>query len=259
MTDSYESFKKDYLRVSGIDLSSYKESQMKRRIDNFITKSGARSYRDFISLIKRDKKTYDDFVTHLTINVSEFYRNPSQWETLKTKIFPELIQRFGKKITIWSAACSTGDEPYSLAMVMSELLAPHQFEILATDLDREVLAKAKRGVYTEKSVRGLPKEYREKYMVQDEPGFVRVSDQLKSRITFKQMDLLKDTYPRRVHLLVCRNVLIYFTDTTKEGIYRKFADSLLQGGILFVGSTEQIIGAKKFGFQGVQSFFYQKE
>ncbi len=259
MTDSYESFKKDYLQLSGIDLNSYKEAQMKRRINNFITKSGAGSYRSFISLLKRDKKIYNDFVTHLTINVSEFYRNPGQWETLKTKIFPELIRRFGKKISIWSAACSTGDEPYSLAMVMSELLEPHQFEILATDLDKEVLEKAKRGVYTEKSVKGLPGEYREKYMVQDGPGFVRVSDQLKSRITFRQMDLLKDLYPRRIHLLVCRNVLIYFTDTTKAEIYRKFANSLLQGGILFVGSTEQIIGAKQFGFQGIESFFYQKE
>lgn len=257
--DNYESFKKDYLKLAGIDLNAYKESQMKRRINNFMTKYQADGYQEFLQLLKKDKEVYDGFVAHLTINVSEFYRNPAQWEVLEKKVIPELIDKFGKRLKIWSAACSTGDEPYSLAMVLGELLPANQFEIIATDLDEEVLRKAKSGCYTEKSISGLPDKYKEKYIESDGPGVVKVSDSLKSNIQFKQHNLLKDAYPKDVHMIVCRNVLIYFTEEAKKDIYTKFAESLFQKGILFVGSTEQIIGATDYGFQGIQSFFYEKQ
>ena len=153
---------------------------------------------------------------------------------------------FPKPLRIWSAACSTGDEPYSLAMVLSDFLPLSQVQILATDMDAEVLAKAKAGCYTGQSIKGLPQRYRDKFLEKDEHGIYRVSNKLKSCISFKQHNLLKDGYPQRVHLIVCR-------------IYRRFSDSLCKQGILFVGSTEQIIGAKKYNFQGIQSFFYEKQ
>lgn len=258
MPDNYETFKKEYLRMSGIDLNAYKENQMKRRIDNFISKHGASGYLDFIALLKTNSDVYDKFVDHLTINVSEFYRNPVQWQTLEKDIIPRLIQKFGRPLKIWSAACSTGDEPYSLAMVLSDFLPLSQFQIIATDLDQEVLAKAKKGIYSEKSLKGLPEKYRKRFIEDDGEGKVRVSDQLKSCISFKQHNLLKDSYPQGIHMIVCRNVMIYFTEDAKDEIYRKFASSLCKEGILFVGSTEQIMGASRFGFQGVQSFFYEK-
>ncbi len=255
----YESFKREYLRLAGIDLNAYKENQMKRRISNFMLKYHANTYNEFFSLLKKDREVYDKFVAYLTINVSEFYRNPAQWKTLEEMIIPGLLQKFGKRLKIWSAACSTGDEPYSLAMVLSEFLPLSQFEILATDLDNEVLGKARSGYYTEKSIKGLPDKYKDKYITDDGAGIVKVSDKLKSCITFKQHNLLKDPYPEGVHMIVCRNVLIYFTEEAKVEIYKKFAASLCQKGILFVGSTEQIIGASGFGFQGLQSFFYEKQ
>ena len=192
MLDNYETFKKDYLRLSGIDLNSYKESQMKRRIDNFISKYQILGYNDFLALLKRDTEVYDKFVTHLTINVSEFYRNPAQWNTLATHIIPGLIQKFGKRLKIWSAACSTGDEPYSLAMVLSEFVPLNQIQIIATDLDNQVLDKARKGYYTEKSIKGLPKKYRDKFIETDATDVVKISNELKSCIMFKQHDLLKD-------------------------------------------------------------------
>ena len=169
------------------------------------------------------------------------------------------MKRFPKPLRIWSAACSTGDEPYSLAMVLSDFLPLSQVQILATDMDAEVLAKAKAGCYTGQSIKGLPQRYRDKFLEKDEHGIYRVSNKLKSCISFKQHNLLKDGYPQRVHLIVCRNVMIYFTEEAKERIYRRFSDSLCKQGILFVGSTEQIIGAKKYNFQGIQSFFYEKQ
>lgn len=255
----YEWFKSGFLLMSGIDLNSYKEGQMKRRIDNFLKKHQVDDYNTFLSLLKRDTEVYDSFITYLTINVSEFYRNPLQWQTLEKDIIPLLLKRFPKPLRIWSAACSTGDEPYSLAMVLSDFLPLSQIQILATDMDAEVLAKAKAGCYTSQSIKGLPQRYKDKFMEKDEHGIYRVSNKLKSCISFKQHNLLKDGYPQRVHLIVCRNVMIYFTEEAKDRIYRRFSDSLCKQGILFVGSTEQIIGAKKYNFQGIQSFFYEKQ
>ena len=148
LSDSYEWFKQNFLSLSGIDLNSYKEGQMKRRIDNFLRKSKVSGYQQFVEMLKKDREMYDSFVTYLTINVSEFYRNPLQWQTLEQEIIPLLLKRFGKPLKIWSAACSTGDEPYSLAMVLSDFLPLNQIQILATDMDQEVLSKAKKGCYT---------------------------------------------------------------------------------------------------------------
>ncbi|MDY3909143.1 MAG: protein-glutamate O-methyltransferase CheR [Eubacterium sp.] len=259
MQDSYETFKKEYFSLSKIDLGLYKEGQMKRRIDNFVLKYKIKSYAEFIELLKKDTEAYDKFVAYLTINVSEFYRNPVQWQTLESSIIPELLNKYGNRLKIWSAACSTGDEPYSLAMVFGEFLPLDHIEILATDLDNDVLEKAKKGYYPEKSINGLPKKYQDKYIERDDTGVVKVSDKLKSCITFKQHNLLRDPYPKGIHIVVCRNVMIYFTDEAKDEIYRKFANSLAPKGILFVGSTEQIIGADKYGFTGLQSFFYEKK
>ena len=116
---SYEDFTGDIYRLTGIDLSNYKQTQMKRRIDTRISKSECKGYDDYIKLLSSDRKKLDEFVEYITINVSEFYRNPEQWEILRSRIIPSLIERFGTNLNIWSAACSTGDEPYSLVMALS--------------------------------------------------------------------------------------------------------------------------------------------
>lgn len=258
MQNNYEDFKKEFYRLSGIDLNSYKEAQMKRRINNFIAKNRCQGYVDFFDKIRKEQDVLKAFITYLTINVSEFYRNPAQWNTLEEIVIPQLINDFGKRLRIWSAACSTGDEPYTLAMVFSEFVPLGQIEIIATDLDKEVLAKAKRGLYSEKSLKGLPAKYCEKFFKKQSDGNYRVSDSLRSCISFKEQNLLKDSYPRDMNLIVCRNVLIYFTEQAKTGIYTHFSSSLKKNGILFVGSTEQIIDPERYGFESLKSFFYKK-
>lgn len=258
MLDQYDDFKREFLKLSKIDLNSYKENQMKRRIDTFIAKNRCRGYVDFFDKIKMERDVYDMFITYLTINVSEFYRNPAQWKTLEESIIPYLLERFGRRLRIWSAACSTGDEPYSLAMVLSDFLPLNQVEIIATDLDKEVLSKAKKGWYNEKSIKGLPEKYRKKFFVKDESGLYKVSDSLKSCITFKEHNLLKDAYPSNIDLVVCRNVLIYFTEQAKDNIYKNIAKAMKKDGILFVGSTEQIISSEQYGLETFKSFFYKK-
>ena len=142
--------------MTKIDLNAYKENQMKRRIDTLIGKHKINGYDHFVAALKSDKELFETFVNYLTINVSEFYRNPDQWELLDKRYIPQLIQRFGRTLKIWSAACSTGDEPYSLVMALSKHLPLNHIQIIATDLDKQVLAKAKVGLYNEKSIAGVP-------------------------------------------------------------------------------------------------------
>ena len=254
----YEKFKEKVYQLTKIDLSSYKERQMKRRIDSLITKNKIKSYDEYIEAIKQDKKMLDDFVTYLTINVSEFYRNPEQWKLLENEILPYLFEFFGNDLKIWSAACSTGDEPYSLAMVLAKKVPMRDIKIIATDLDEQVLEKAKDGVYGENSIKGLPKEFQDKYFEKMGDRFYKISDDIKRCVEFKKSNLLKDPYPTGCHLIVCRNVLIYFTEEAKKDVYEKFNKSLVTDGCLFVGNTEQIIGYRDMGYSYDQLFFYRK-
>lgn len=258
MIDSYDVFKEQIFRLTKIDLNSYKEKQMKRRIDALITKHNIDSYSVFVNTIKNDKVLYDEFVTYLTINVSEFYRNPEQWQILENEIYPYLAKKFGKKLKIWSAACSTGDEPYSLVMLLSKYLPLSQIKIIATDIDKQILEKARCGLYNDKSLKGLPKEFITKYFTQISDKSYKINDEIKRCVEFKNHNLLKDPYPDSCDLIVCRNVLIYFTEDAKVEIYKKFNNALKKEGILFVGSTEQIIQPQTLGFESHKSFFYKK-
>lgn len=257
MSYDYEWFKKAVYDLTKIDLSAYKEKQMKRRIDTLIAKHGIKSYDVFVQQLKVDKELFEAFVTYLTINVSEFYRNPEQWTLLDKQIIPELIQRFGQNLTIWSAACSTGDEPYSLVMAFSKHLPLNKIKIIATDLDKQVLAKAKVGLYDGRSLNGVPKDLKDKYFTKIGNSY-QIDEKIKQRVEFKEHNLLKDTYPTNCNLIVCRNVLIYFTEEAKNEVFIKFNKSLAKDGVLFIGSTEQMINYRDIGYERKNSFFYTK-
>lgn len=257
MTYDYEYFKKAILDMTKIDLNAYKEKQMKRRIDTLIAKHHIQGYDNYVSSLKSDKDLFEEFVGYITINVSEFYRNPDQWEIMDKQVFPELINRFGKNLKIWSAACSTGDEPYSLVMALSKHIPLNQIRIYATDLDKVILAKAKVGLYNDKSIVSVPADLKAKYFEKVGASY-RISDEIKNRVTFSQHNLLKDRYDTGYHLIVCRNVLIYFTEEAKDEVFTKFKQSLVPGGVLFIGSTEQIMNYKEIGYTRKSSFFYER-
>lgn len=257
MFDDYEKFKREVYALTKIDLSCYKEKQMRRRIDTLITKNKITSYDDYVRLIRGDKERFEEFVNFLTINVSEFYRNPEQWKVLDTEVFPKLIHTYGKTLKIWSAACSTGDEPYSLVMALSRHLPLSNIKIIATDIDKQVIEKAKTGLYNEKSIAAVPDDLKRKYFT-EVGGSYRIADEIKRCVEFREHNLLKDDYPRGCHLIVCRNVVIYFTEEAKQEIYRKFNESLVSGGVLFIGSTEQITNYKELNYLRNRSFFFEK-
>ncbi|MDP4180259.1 MAG: protein-glutamate O-methyltransferase CheR [Bacillota bacterium] len=255
--NDYEWFKGEVLKLAGIDLSCYKEKQMKRRIDALIKKYGMELYESYLNTIKTNTAMYNEFINYLTINVSEFYRNPEQWEVLKNEILPMLLNS-NKRLKIWSAACSTGDEPYTLAMILNNFLPLSDIKIIATDIDKEILNKAQRAIYNVKSLVGLPKKYLDEYFIAN-GDFYQIKDSLKKCIEFRHHNLLRDPYPGDMDLIVCRNVLIYFTEEAKNGIYYKFNAALKPHGVLFVGSTEQIIMSNKYNLKSLKTFFYAKE
>lgn len=257
MLDNYEDFKKEILKMTKIDLNSYKEKQMKRRIDSLIAKNGIKGYPAYVEALKTRSEIFDEFINYITINVSEFYRNPDQWKLMDQQFIPDLISRFGKNLKIWSAACSTGDEPYSLVMAFSKHIPMSQIKILATDLDKTVIGKAKVGLYSAKSIAGVPADLKKQYFTQVGPSY-QISEDIKKRVTFKEHNLLKDRYETNYDFIVCRNVLIYFTDEAKNEVFAKFAASLKSGGLLFIGSTEQIMNYKEIGLARENSFYYRK-
>lgn len=262
MAYDYEYLKKEVFRITKIDLNSYKQTQMERRLNDLMMKNHIKrgDYKTFVAALenKQDKTMLEKFLSHMTINVSEFFRDPMQWNYLDKEVFPSLINRFGKNLKIWSAACSTGDEPYSLVMALSRHLPLANIRIYATDLDNEILSRAKMGgPYPEKSVANVPKDLKAKYL-KKEGDFYRVSDEIKKCVTFKQQNLLKDPYVTSYHMIVCRNVLIYFTEEAKTQVFKKFNNSLATNGILFIGSSENIMTYKDLGYERKTSFFYEK-
>lgn len=252
----YEKFKGQVLKKTGIDLSCYKERQMKRRIESMIKRNGEKDFEGYFQLINSNVDRFNEFINYLTINVSEFFRNANQWVILKEQIIPQLLE--GKTtLKVWSAACSTGEEPYTLAMVLSHFFPLHKIKIQAYDIDDEALNKAKLGVYSAKSIANVPESFKKKYFTSVGNSF-KISDDIKRCVEFKKFNLLKDPYPRGYDLIVCRNVMIYFTEDAKDEMYHKFNDALREGGILFVGSTEQIILPAKYKFKSSKTFFYEK-
>lgn len=255
MVYDYEYFIKEVEKLTKIDLSAYKQNQMKRRIDALIAKHKIDGYEPYVKVLKTDRVKFDEFVDYITINVSEFYRNPEQWKFLTEKVFPELVNNFGQNLKIWSAACSTGDEPYSLVMALSDFVPLNKIQIMATDINSQVIEKAKIGLYSEKSIASVPEAKKKEFFTKN-GNFYQISDKVKKCVTFKEHNLLKDPYPTGMHLIVCRNVLIYFTEEAKDEVFQKYYHSLADKGVLFIGSTEQILCYKEMGYKRMDSFFY---
>ena len=242
---------------TNIDLSQYKENQMKRRLTTLRTKHGYGTFAEFWEALQRDEKLMNEFLDRMTINVSEFWRNANRWAALEERFLPAMLREAGS-LRIWSAACSTGEEPYTVAMILDRLGALARADILATDIDAKVLEKAKAGLYPERSLKEVPPAYRRAYFTAAEDGW-RVSDKLIRAVRFKRHNLLYDPFGADYDLIICRNVMIYFTEEAKHELYHRFARALKPGGLLFVGSTEQIFTPSRYGLESTETFFYRRK
>lgn len=245
-----------------IDLENYKDEQMKRRLDSWLVRARANSWDDYFNLLSSNSDEMEKFRNYLTINVTEFFRDTNRWHALQEEILPYLLKtlpgpRALTGLKIWSAGCSIGAEAYTLAMMMAEIAPLQRYSLLATDLDRGALQRAKaRGPYTADDIRNLSLAQREKYLACNSPYYVMES--LQKSIRFQEQDLLADHFDSGFDLIVCRNVVIYFTAEAKDKLYTKFCAALRPGGILFMGGTEIISGAAKYGLQNFGISFYKK-
>lgn len=256
MSNDYSEFIQGVKRKTGIDLSLYKEAQMKRRLTALYEKKGYGSFQEFFGALNRDREEMEGFLDRMTINVSEFFRNYKRWEILETKILPRLLSG-NQTLKVWSAACSTGEEPYTLSMMLSKYMTLLNGSITATDIDKNALQRAMNGLYPERSLSELPGEMKKTHFTQEGPLF-KLKDEVKRTVSFKQQNLLSDPFEGNYDLIVCRNVMIYFTEEAKNLLYHKFNSSLKPGGVLFVGSTEQIFNPSQYGFETEDTFFYKK-
>lgn len=252
----YTQVKASIKRNLKIDLENYKAEQMMRRLDSWFVRSHASTWKDYLQILSNDAMELEKFRNYLTINVTEFFRDPKRWDTVRNDVLPYL-QEQSKELKLWSAGCSIGAEPYTLAILMAENCPRQKYSLLATDLDRGALLKARsRGPYTAEDIRNLDVAQRRKYISGTAPYYVK--ECLQQQIRFEEQDLLAARFETDFDLIVCRNVVIYFTAGAKENLYAKFCSALRPGGVLFLGGTEIISGAGKYGLQNFGVSFYKK-
>lgn len=253
----YAVFKAEINRLTGIDLDMYKY-QIHRRVHMLMQLWEVTDYSEYFRIICTDPERKREFLDYITINVSEFFRNPLRWWVLRDELIPRLISDRGQKsLNFWSAGCATGEEPYSLAILSKEMGLGSR-KVLAMEIDQGALGRARKGVYAEKQLGNMPADWKERYFRSLGDGKVEVNSEIRNRVEFREGNLLKDVFPEGMDLILCRNVVIYFSGVTKNILYRKFFESLAPGGYLMVGATEQIFGYREIGFESAGAFLYRK-
>lgn len=254
----YSIFKKKIQELTGIDLDAYKY-QIHRRIHMLMQRWAVKSYDEYYRTIANNPDKLREFLDYLTINVTEFFRNANRWWELKDKIIPQMYKETGhQRLKFWSAGCSTGEEPYSLAILALETKVSGPQPVLAGDIDQGVLAKAQAGVYQKRQIASTPKEWVPKYFIDVDENTVEVKPEVKSKVKFKHMNLIKDKFESGFDIILCRNVVIYFGTETKSALYKKFFEALRPGGYLVTGATEQIFDYKTMGFESAGPFLYRR-
>lgn len=252
----FESFKHRVHTTFNIDLAGYKETQLKRRTGNLMLRRGVTDYLTYYQLLKRDPGAFQEFMDYLTINVTEFFRDPRMFELLEKEVLPELLSR-RSFLRIWSAACSNGAEPYSVAMILEDLAPGCHYRIEATDIDKKILEVARRGVYSADLLKNISGVRKEKYFRAEHGSFV-LDERLKKRVSFRSHDLLKDPYITGLDLIICRNVQIYFTKDAQDRVMKQFSESLNPGGYLFIGSSETIFNWRELKLEKRHLSFFRK-
>lgn len=256
MTWNFEQFYNWAERTLNLDLHSYKEKQLQRRINTIMTRSGAASLREYSGLIVENPDIKQDFFDYITINVTDFFRNENLFDEFEKLLIEELHPEFGQ-LKIWSAACSIGSEPYSLAIIMENQRIPLKEKIIATDIDDKILERAREGIYNENELKNVSDQMITQYFTKEGKKY-HLKPIIKDYVRFSKHDLLLDPYEKNIHVIVCRNVMIYFKEEAKSEIYRKFSESLVTGGVLFTGATESIHDPGQYGLEKAGSFMYRK-
>jgi len=239
----------------GIKMPPTKKVLLQSRFQKRLRALGMSSYKEYCDYVF-SKEGREQERSHLidvvTTNTTHFFREPKHWDIMNNTVLPELWSRsIGKAgdLRIWSAGCSSGEEPYTLAMVLYEWATSHQgfgFNVLATDISQKILAEAQRAVYSMEKVEDVPMPFKKKYMLKSkDKKLVKMDSILRNKITFQRLNFMHDfKLPNKQDIIFCRNVVIYFDRPTQEVLFTKFCNNLQSGGYLFIGHSESLSGMK---------------
>ncbi|HEY9199762.1 MAG TPA: protein-glutamate O-methyltransferase CheR [Gammaproteobacteria bacterium] len=250
---------------AGIVLSEAKRDMVYSRLARRLRALDLNRFADYLHLLDRDPDELGQFVNALTTNLTAFFREEHHFEFLARTLVPAwAADRNRTRLRIWSAGCSTGEEPYSLAMTLAEALPADRdwdLRILATDLDTEVLARAAQGVYSGERLKGVREERRRRWFLRGRgahAGQVRVAPELQDMITFRQLNLLQEwPFQGPFDVIFCRNVVIYFDKSTQRVLFDRYADLLTAHGHLFIGHSETLFRVSE-RFDSLGNTIYRK-
>ncbi len=247
---------------AGIYLNDTKASLVYSRLSKHIRSLGLKGFRDYCALVQSPAgaQARREMLSHLTTNFTRFFRENHHFEHLKTEVLPGLLARArsGGRVRIWSAACSDGQEPYSIALTVLSLMpnvADYDFRILATDIDPKILAQARAGIYDETALETVSPAMRKQWFHDEDTGGrrkYRIDDKVKRLITFNELNLMAQ-WPFRgpFDVIFCRNVVIYFDEPTQMKIWSRFSGLLPEGGHLYIGHSERVSGDSKHLFDNI--------
>jgi chemotaxis protein methyltransferase CheR len=256
---------------AGIALPETKATLVYSRLAKRLRALGLASFQDYCELVAGADGVDERqrMLAALTTNVTRFFREPHHFDHLRDKVLPPLLAaaRAGRKVRLWSAACSSGQEPYSMAMTILSAApdaASLDIRILATDIDPNMVADARNGVYAEGLMAGVSEEHRRRWTAPaaDRPGHVQVCDQARTLVTFNELNLIGDWPMKgRFAAIFCRNVAIYFDDDTQARLWSRFAPLLPVGGVLYIGHSERVAGpaAAHFEPDGITTYRLARE
>jgi len=242
-TDDFLQLKIYIEQTLRIQCSNYKEDYIKRRLLSRMRSTGTSTYEEYLRYVRQNAPELENLRNALTINVTEFFRDAEVYDLIKKEVIPGLFQS-RKTIRIWCAGCSTGEEPYSLAMILHDFMAADKTlsgHIYATDIDEVVLKKAKDGIYTAKALAKLPEAQVIRHFTRLPDGNYQVKPHLQALIRFRPHDLMSgQPISRFLDMITCRNVTIYFTEKQKDELARLFHKALIPGGYYIMGKTEYL-------------------
>jgi chemotaxis methyl-accepting protein methylase len=263
--EGFSALKTKILKERGLDLYQYKDKFLIRRFKARMRSRCTFTYDDYMKCLDQDPFEYIKLFDKLTINVTEFFRNPEMWGSFKCQVLPKVLDRCQERriVRFWSAGCASGEEPYTIAMLVDEFLwnREHnlQVAIRGTDLDEDALKKARAAVYPCDKLRKVPEHYKKVNLIQ-EGDFFKVRDKIKDYVRFQRHDLISGKKNKYFDVIFCRNVIIYFTRAQQLKLFHEFHDALTLDGFMILGKTETLLQECKCLFKIVDSHerIYQK-
>ncbi|MDA8443185.1 MAG: protein-glutamate O-methyltransferase CheR [Peptococcaceae bacterium] len=257
----------EYIKANyGINLQEEKQALVTGRLHAVLEEQGITNFSDYLKYLAADRTgtAVRTLIDKITTNHTFFMREVEHFNFFRDKVLPQLAGLKHKDLRVWSAGCSSGEEPYTLAMLIDEFFGTEKqkwdTKVLATDISGKVLEIAKRGVYSSDVLTALPANWRLNYFTRLDSEYSTLSEKIKQEVIFRQFNLMEPTFPfkRRFHVIFCRNVMIYFDNATKHQLVRKLYDLTEPGGYLFIGHSESL-NREETSYKYIMPAVYRKD